>query len=254
MRLEDEVRVVQFAQGVGSDSELINRFQQLGKREKVIVFSDLSGFVQDLNPTEAEVDQANGLREQIGIELPESVLKGHWLATMQHILFMPGDHCDALNTLLLYLFRIVYQRHYTLLKGEADNWWYWDLSDQTIVESILEKHRTAIEDGYTNPSFRMEFETVARLWNKTGATAQVEPATVEPVTPPNPVFLSYDQVLTVSLNNLVTYMSPGLSILLSSLTNAFSVKYQIPTEQARKIVLAVLERYLIAMYNRSLFN
>ena len=66
MRLEDEVRVVQFAQGVGSDSELINRFQQLGKREKVIVFSDLSGFVQDLNPTEAEVDQANGLREQIG--------------------------------------------------------------------------------------------------------------------------------------------------------------------------------------------
>ncbi|WP_080056760.1 DUF5958 family protein [Spirosoma aerolatum] len=254
MRLEDEVRVVQFAQGVGSDSELINRFRQLGKREKRIVFSDLSGFVQDLNPTEAEVDQANDLREQIGIELPESVLKGHWLAIMQHILFMPGDHCDALNTLLLYLFRIVYQRHYPLLKGKADNWWYWDLSDQTIVESILEKHRTAIEDGYTNPSFRMEFETVARLWHQTGATAQAKPTESESSYRPEAGFLSYDDVLKVSLNNLVTNMSPGLSILLSSLTNAFSVKYQVQTEQARKIVLAVLERHLTETYNRNLFD
>lgn len=252
MRLEDEVSVVQFAQGVGSDSELIARFQQRSEREKRMIFSDLSGFVQELSPTEAEVDQANAMRKQIGVELPESVLKRHWLSVMQHILFMPGDNCDALNKILLYLFRIVYQRHYALLKGNPDNWWYWDLSDDRVVDAILVNHQTAIKDGYNNPSFRMEFETLARLWNQTGATTPVKSA--EPSDESERVFLSYDDVLTASLNTLNPSVSPGLSILLSSLTNAFSAKYQVETERARKIVLAVLERYLIEIYNRSLFG
>ncbi|GAB4040557.1 DUF5958 family protein [Spirosoma gilvum] len=256
MQLAKELRVVQFGQGVGVDAELVSQFQHLRQRDKTMLFYNLGGFLQDVSPTEADVDQVNDMQEQLGVDLPASDLKGHWSAIMRHILFMPGDNSDSLIILLLYLFRIAYQRQYALQRGKPDDWWYWDLSNPETVQAILVKHQTAIDEVYATPSFRMEFVTLAKLWYQSYGSPVVEDAEPEPVEGKEgrPIFLSYDEVVSTSIPHVVRQLSVGLSLLMNSLTKACSIKYRVRSEQARKIVLAVLEKYLAETYNCSPFS
>ena len=254
LSLDEEIAIYQFGQGVHSEANLLNQLSQLSEDEKRMQFFKVVFLAERLEPTESEIGQAIAESSLTHSAIPDVILKNYRSKTS--IGYMTRLHKDELNqgyALLLHLFKIVYQRRFTL--ADPPNWRYWDLSNPEIVQTIRTKHLALVEEVYTNPGFRSEFASIAKFFYeqyelKPAGHQEPEPA---PETQTHFTYLSYDEVVTTFINAFDNKRAYGISLLRDSLTKALSKQYGVDADQANRVVLEVIERHLRDTYNAELF-
>lgn len=263
MSLDDEIALYQFGQGVRSVADLLDHFSQLDEPEKRKRFVHFYCQVAGSSLVESDIEQALTDCTLNATDPIYTYLNLHRLATgskrvicIPHTANPPEGNLDDPYKVLLHLFRIDYQRRFALERGNSANWRYWDLSNPEIVQGILTRHQALVEEVYTNPSFRSEFVSLAKLWNNRKTLEQARYREPEP-TPDRQThfdFLTYEEMVTVSNKLFDNEYSRSINVLLHSLNNAFSVRYKLDTEEARRLVFDVIERHLRETYHSDLYD
>lgn len=252
MSLDEEIALYQFAQGVQSEAALLDHFSQLEKDKKMRRFLDMNSYVRELKPIDADMEQAmtdSSLTDaDIAGVFPKS--KQFRIAIHPKIRFSDVDYGNAYK-LLLYLFRIAYQRRFTL--GNPANWRYWDLSNPDVVQDIRTRHQEAFEQVYANPSFRSEFASIAKLWHERNTLRTAKPQEPASESQNRFTFLSYDEMITESIRVFADKRTRGIGLLRHSLEKALSVQYGFDADEVRRVIVEVVERHLRDTYDTDLF-
>lgn len=110
------------------------------------------------------------------------------------------------------------------------------------------------EEVYNDPGFRSEFTHIAKLWQSHIVRAEAfrQPSQLDEQSQFD--FLSYDQIVNKSLLVQDNRDSCAAGLLRTALERAVAARYQLDEDRARRIVLAVLDRYLQEIYNISLYS
>ncbi|WP_461131026.1 DUF5958 family protein [Spirosoma aerophilum] len=253
MSLDEEIAIYQFGQGIRPADDLLTHVNQLDRFARRVWLFDFSAILGRLNLTNYELDQAlaefppealatpafiryiNQLRKGLRAHLPESELNKYFV-------------------LLLQLFKTGYQRHYALEKDNPTGWQYQDLSSDETVRNIETAHQALVEKVYADPSFRTEFASIARHWHEQANSIQVKPQPQEPdpANQPRLNFLSYDEIVTLSVPSFIDRKSLSVRILLQSVEQALLKMYHLRPEQASRLTTDVVDRHMRDTYGTSL--
>lgn len=140
MSLEEEIAINQFGQGLHSDRELLNRFTELDEISQREWLNQLAYLVLQSSPMDADINQAIIDSTLKATFTPCVMLRTQGVNnsnSLTNLLKLPANELWKVNQLLLYLFRVAYQRRYKREKGDPNKWWYWDLSNANTVQKIL---------------------------------------------------------------------------------------------------------------------
>ncbi|MVM38291.1 hypothetical protein GO730_13090 [Spirosoma sp. HMF3257] len=256
MNLEEEIAIYQFGQGIHSDTAILGHFSQLDEDTQKIRLYDLYDLVLPLNPVSSDIEQAIKDSSLTPTDVPCVTLKQRQLR--QGIFFLPDGENEQVAELLLYVFKIVYQRAYTLKQENSTDWWYQDLSKPEIVQAIRTRHRELAEEIYMNSSFRSEFACLAKLWYefielRKGNVGEPKPDEPEIQTKFN--FLTYndmigkvDTVIGKSIAIVEDKLSHGIGVLQGSVRKGLAAQYKLTSEQARLLLVDVIERHMQEVY------
>ncbi len=138
MKLEDEIFVNKYGQGLVVIEELINRFHLLDWPKKKAFLNDVLYLIMQSKPKEEDTELAikeSGLKPTFTpcVLLRKGVANHH----LMKIVGLPEIELNKAFTLLLNLFKVAYKRRFEIEKNNPDKWWYWDLSDSKKVEKII---------------------------------------------------------------------------------------------------------------------
>ncbi|SOD81533.1 DUF5958 family protein [Spirosoma fluviale] len=247
MSLDEEIAIYQFGQGISSHKELVAHFMQLTNDQKKISFYELHRLIRQLNPLAADIEVA--LTES---PLDDSYTSGfnftsRWLKMTS--LTQPEEENNYI--FLLYLFKTTYQRHYQLKKQDPENWRYQDLSNPEIVQNILKTHQNLVETIYSDPSYRSEFLSLAKLWNDRFNFR--DPNYLKPTPEHANQYMNYDDLVTAYINTFSIKNMRSIGILRNSLEKALSRQYKVDAQQVERLISEITERYLRENYNTT-FN
>ncbi len=244
MSLDEEIGIIQFGQGVRSAADLLNHVRQreVDKEDEPIFY--LYCLIRQLKPTAPDLEQAlidSGLDAAY---TPCLTARSHRILTFNMGQFNSERENDY--TFLLYVFKVVYQRQYALEKENATDWWYWNLSNPELVQTIHTTHQALVEEVYNNPSFRGEFSSLAKLRQAEQALYRAndtEPAVVS-TKPAN--FITYDDMLTAYVTTYggLNKYSRSKSLLYDTLANAFKKRYGLDAGKAGRLIWDVVGRHL----------
>ncbi|UFH52206.1 DUF5958 family protein [Spirosoma sp. KNUC1025] len=245
MSIEEQIKIIQFGQGICPEAELLEQLDQLDESEKGKQVFDLYVFVSRLKPADADIGQAIADAD-IGPDYspcisPKSGTRKVWRK-------MFSEHPEKDYMFLLRLFKIDYQRRYALNKDNATNWQYRDLSNRETVEAILKQYENLVEEVYQNPSFRSEFVCIAKLWHE----RSMQPPTQ--IRQDHYTYLTYDELLTESIKLLGNLQIHPISMLCHSIEQALSIKYGLDHGLANRLTLEVIDRHMRETYNSSIYK
>ncbi|QDK81809.1 hypothetical protein EXU85_25635 [Spirosoma sp. KCTC 42546] len=114
MSLEEEITIYQFGHGVYSVSDSLERFNQLDEHAKKIWLYELYSLIQLLNPVDADIEQAIVDSSLNPTDTPCISLKARRFRP--RLVFLPDGEPEKIAELLLYVFKVAYQRSYALEK------------------------------------------------------------------------------------------------------------------------------------------
>ncbi|QJW90216.1 hypothetical protein HNV11_12940 [Spirosoma taeanense] len=253
MELEEEIAIVQFGQGIYSKENLLTRFSQLDEARKMSWLWYIENLLHPLKPTEAEIESLNASTASVNDDAPFLIIRFSGLKKVLRIRTSKGA-IDQSYGLLLDLFKMAYQRCYSLESGGLTSWWYQDLSNSETVQQILTRHHELIDEIYNNPGFRSEFASLAKLWYQEHHGRKAKLAEPEPVPAVQTHFdfVTYNEMITGFLENTIYKNSRAIWLLSDSLAKALSKQYKLEKEQARRLVWEVVERHLRKTYNTGL--
>ncbi|MFD1143492.1 DUF5958 family protein [Larkinella insperata] len=261
MSLEEEVMIVEFAQGIRSEGEIVRGFSQLMDDEKRKRVFKLLSLIDQVYPTDAEVEQASAHvspnDERVLIVKRSLVKKGLRIHTGE-------DSLDNSYAILLNLFKTAYQRQVALGTETLKKWWHQDLSKREVVEAMLANYRSLVEEIYQHPSFRNEFASIAklRLQDKLRDARPPKSTPAEPSTPPEKPqhyhFVTYDEMLSALANANPVRMDGkkedfkngyAASMLFQSLARALSKQYHLEQTETTRLINEIVDRHLKETYN-----
>lgn len=248
MKIEEEIRILQFAQGILSEADVLDPFSKLSEGDK---FGRIHGFqflLERVKPTEAEIERfnpsSNAPTDSRLIMFPR------WTKKRGIRLKMADDEQDNSYRMLLNLFKTAYQRMYATEKDNPenmDNWWYRELSDPETVAGILARYQAMVDELYRDSGFRTEFVTMARLWHDNHASRKAEMEEPMPEEQTHAGFVTYEQMSTGFLEeNKKNWAFP---LVHNSVARALGVRFKLNQEQAGRLLNDVLERHLRETYN-----
>jgi len=138
MKLEQEILVNQYGQGVISIEQLISLFEGFDEKNKRSFLADLYCLIIQSKPQDEDIKttiKESGLKPTYTpcILLKKGV-KGH---NLMKIIELPDNELKKVLILFITLFKIAYNRRFELEKDHSEKWWYWDLSDDKNVEKIF---------------------------------------------------------------------------------------------------------------------
>ncbi len=248
MSLEEEITIIQFAQGARSDSAILDDFGQLDKEKKSSSLFTLSYLLWRLKPIESDTEQA----------LVASSLEATYTPCRRGLVyFTPSYLADGEPEkdykFILYLIKTAYQRRLELKRTKHPKWWYWDLSNSEIVQDILTTHRELAEKIYNNPSFRGEFISLAKLWNDRNIDSEAYIQNPSPERQTHFHFITYDEMMTYHLSTLNEKRTRSITALRNALENGLSITYALDSDQVQRLTSEVMERHLQETYNKGLF-
>ncbi len=141
MKLNEEIAVNQWGQGLKDINYFIDFFSELELQEKRQYLTDLSHFILQSKPKEDDIDEAINLSD---LKKTYTVcilikLNGLKLFSFEKIINLPENELQKSLKLFLYLFRVSYFRRYEQEKHNTHKWWYWDLSDDKNIDIIMGK-------------------------------------------------------------------------------------------------------------------
>ena len=252
MSLDDEIAIIQFGQGVHADIELLDHFSQLDKQGKRNHLFGLYFLVERSSPVDSDLDQANIDSSPDTTAIPYLILKFKRM-TRSVKLNMTEEYLEKTYTLLLTLFKTAYQRRYASEKENPAKWWYWDLSNKAIVQSILTSHQELVQAVYDTPGFRSEFASIAKLWHDRKASAHAKLPEPNSLIQTSFNFLTYDEMVTYSIKVFEDNYLRGITLLSNSVEKALSARYGLAADEARRVVLDVTNRHFQDKYDTKFF-
>lgn len=260
MSLEEEILINQFGQGVRSSVDVIDQFTQLDNAQQRHRFVFLYCELGESTWSESDVRQALA---DCSLENPEVMYNylnfGRLTASTKRSILIPhtsnppNGRLDRAYEVLLALFKIGYQRRFALENSNSNAWQYRNLSDPEVVKSIMDQHRSLVEQVYANSGYRSEFACLAKSWRDDKLSRQQQAS--EPTDAPQTHFdfMTYDEMVTNLLAQFDNKNARGLSMLRHSLAQALVKQYGLSPSQANRLVFDVIERHLLDTYNMTLF-
>ncbi len=246
MSLEEEIAIYQFAQGVHSDSLLLDSFRELDKEEQFSRIFNLYHVLGRPKATPPDIEQATADGSFDPSYTP--CIKPNGASSFM----APEGDMTQDYKFLLYVIKAIYQRRFDLDKDDITTWWYQDLSDQDVVQGILARHEALVEELYNSPGYRSEFRALARLQHEHRQERSMQ--TSQPKDGFRMAnkhrFVTYDEIIlesAVLIGEPSKYMY-AISILHGSLVKGLTRSYRLKQSHVMRVVAAVLERYLGDMY------
>ena len=142
--IEDEILFNRYAQGVVEAEDLLDVFLKRSMKGQEEYFNLLVMLVGQSRPELEDVELAIESSNLKPTYTPCVVLrKGVEYRNLKKIVNLPSEEHSKAFRLLLALFRISFQRRYKNDPNPSHKWWYWDLSKDEIVASILKHHNQA---------------------------------------------------------------------------------------------------------------
>lgn len=139
MELLNEIQVNKFGQGLVQINDLSNIFSLLTLNEKKEFLNDILFLIMQSKPKEDDIERAieesNLKRTYTPCILIKKGVANH---NLKKLLDLPENEINKSFTLLLHLFKISYSRRFEIEKDDVNKWWYWDLSDDKKVKTIIE--------------------------------------------------------------------------------------------------------------------
>ncbi|RCR70046.1 DUF5958 family protein [Larkinella punicea] len=247
MTLEEEIAIVRFGQGVLSHDELLAHFSQLDEDLKMKRIFELYHLIDPSKLVDTDIEQAL-VASALGEDYQSCVvLRGHRLSRVRLNITESAIEKDYI--LLLNLFKIAYQSRLASIKEEkSKEWRYRDLSDDETVQALLSAHRELVEEVYNNPGFRSEFTSLAKLWKAHNTVSEARHQESAPVRKSQTGFLSYDEVMTESVESMkfleeMNKYSRVMAILNHALKKALSIQYGLGSSQADRLIKDVMKRH-----------
>ena len=137
MRIEDEIFINQYGQGIKSDLEVKERFDSLEEKEKQAYFHDLMFLILQSKAELGDIEIAARLGKLKQTLTPVVMLKkGINQSNLERLSRLKGKEMSQAFILLINLFKVGYDRRFQLEKGDPNKWWYWDLSNEDNLSKI----------------------------------------------------------------------------------------------------------------------
>jgi hypothetical protein len=138
MRLEDQISINKFGQGLVSTDHFLNLFTSFTLIDKKAFLKNVIVLIKQSKPKEGDIDIAikeSGLRPSFTpcVLLRKGIEDHH----LQKIAELPEEELGKSLALLLSLFKISYSRRFESEKSNPTKWWYWDLSNEENVKRII---------------------------------------------------------------------------------------------------------------------
>lgn len=137
MKLEDEILVNKFGQGLVAIEQLTEEFKLVEVFKKREFLNSLLYLIMQSKPKEEDIEPAiisSGLKSTY---TPCVLLrKGLANHNLEKLVNLPENELMKSFMLLLSLFKIAYKRRFVVKKNNPDKWCYWDLSDEENINRI----------------------------------------------------------------------------------------------------------------------
>lgn len=142
MEIENEILVNKYAQSVVDVEDLIIIFNSFSLDNKKKYLNDLLFFIlqskaqdEDIEPT---IEKSKLRRTYTPCVI---IQKGVGTHNLKRLLNLPENELNKSLILLLNLFKIAYMKRFETEKKDTYKWWYWDLSDDENIETILKIYK-----------------------------------------------------------------------------------------------------------------
>ncbi|MDM1407269.1 DUF5958 family protein [Myroides sp. DF42-4-2] len=139
MKIEHEIAVNKYGQGLVEVEQLMDLFQRFDFDFQQVFLNEIIFLILQSEPKEEDIESAilhSGLKSTF---TPCVLLKeGIAMHNLEKLINLPENERTKVFVLLLSLFKIAYMRRFVLEKNNPDKWWYWDLSDETNINRILQ--------------------------------------------------------------------------------------------------------------------
>ncbi|HLV39851.1 DUF5958 family protein [Xanthomarina sp.] len=142
MKLEEEILINRYGQGLADSRELLSNFNTLDPEKKRTFLTDMTFLIIQSKPSDNDIEAIISDSKLKPTYTPCILLKkGVASHNLSKIIALPENELDKVFLLFLSLFKIPYQRRFKDEKNHPDKWWYWDLSDEHKVEMILKSYK-----------------------------------------------------------------------------------------------------------------
>ena len=139
MKIEIEILINKYGQGLIPLSVLQEEFDAYSLYQKRSFLQEMSFLIIQSKPKEEDVDLAIK-KEKLKSGYTPCVLlkKGISSYNLERVIKLPENEMGKIFILFMGIFKIAYSRRFKEEMNNINKWWYWDLSDNSNVERILE--------------------------------------------------------------------------------------------------------------------
>jgi hypothetical protein len=138
MEIEEQILINKFGQNLVEISLIEEKFKSLGLSEKRNFLNDMIFFIMQSKPKEDDITEAISQSKLKKTFTPCILLaKGVENHNLLRIVNLPENELEKSLLLFLSLFKVAYKRKFELERNNTSKWWYWDLSNDSMIEKIL---------------------------------------------------------------------------------------------------------------------
>lgn len=141
MKLEEEIIVNKYGQGLISIENLLDTFNANDVQMKRAFLTDMTYLILQSKVKDSDIQSAIEESKLKPTFTPCVLLtKGVATYNLNKILNLPENELNKVLILFSSLFKIGYQRRFNLEKNNPNKWWYWDLSDDKKIKKIIKDY------------------------------------------------------------------------------------------------------------------
>lgn len=138
MTTQDEILINQFGQNLIFADDIKNKFESQTTVQKKIFLNEIINLINQSKPNNEDIEIAI-VESKLKQTYTPCVLikKGIENYNLKKLVDLPENELNKSLILLLSLFKIAYQRRFQIEKDNPNKWWYWDLSNEELLNKIL---------------------------------------------------------------------------------------------------------------------
>ena len=136
--LKEAILVNKFGQDLIGINEMLELFSNFDLNIKRNFLREINSLIRQSKPKEEDIEESI-INSGLKLTYTPCVLlkKGVVNHNLEKLVNLPENELTKAFVLLLNLFRIAYKRKFVVEKENPYKWWYWDLSDNEKVETII---------------------------------------------------------------------------------------------------------------------
>lgn len=142
MNIEQVILLNKYGQNVVDIEDLILLFDSLNLDDQKEYLNNLLFFILQSRVQDEDIEPAIENSKLRRTFTPCVIIKkGVKTHNLKRLIDLPDNELNKSLILLLNLFKIAYLKRFEIGKGNKYKWWYWDLSNEEIVEEIKMTHK-----------------------------------------------------------------------------------------------------------------